>query len=69
MECKTCKYWHEKKYYPPGPKPKWGMCSHLTSGAADKIEVWTNDRDGKWYETTVETLPDFFCAEYDKRIE
>lgn len=69
MQCGMCKYWHEKKYYPPGPKPLWGLCGHLASGATDGIDFYTNNRDGEWIETTIETLPDWFCKEWTKKEE
>lgn len=62
MECETCKYW--KKW--PYPKTEWGKCRLLASGDADKADIYSNKRDGEWLETIVETLPDFFCACYEK---
>lgn len=47
-------------------KAEWGKCRLLASGDADKIDIYSNKRDGEWVETRVETLPDFFCACYEK---
>ena len=67
MECETCKYW--KKHFlshHTHVKQEWGDCRLLASGDADKVDIYGNDRDGAWVEIEVETLPDFFCACYEK---
>ena len=65
MRCDQCQHWQEKKYWGK-TKPRWGICKQLTSGAAD-IDFYTNNRDGEWVETTVETLPDWFCKEFTQK--
>ena len=62
MSCETCKYWKKK----PHPKTEWGDCRLLGSGDSDKCDFYCNLRDGEWVECHVETLPDFFCAQYEK---
>jgi len=57
MRCDRCKYW--KKH--PSKDAMWGDCKMLPSRDSDWIDFYTNNRDGEWVETMVETLPDFFC--------
>lgn len=66
MECKTCKHWQKKKTYGGTIIQEWGICNHLISGMAD-IDFYTNNREGEWVQTTVRTLPDWFCKEYEKK--
>ena len=65
MECQTCKHWKKKKYWGE-PAIPWGLCEHLPSGDTVGIDFYTNNRDGEWVETVVETLPDWFCKEYER---
>jgi len=59
MECETCKYW--KKH--PHVSQEWGNCRMLASGDADKVDIFGNEN---WVKIRIETLPDFFCACYEK---
>jgi len=61
--CDECKHWEPKKYWGK-VEQIWGKCKHLASGGAD-IDFYTNNREGEWVETIVETKPDWFCKEWE----
>lgn len=67
MRCDQCRYWSSprKKFIAPG-NLQWGTCDHLTYGDPERIIVITADPDGEYVESRVETMPDFFCAEFEE---
>lgn len=60
MKCGECKHWEQHKA--PG---MWGKCIRLTSRDCDQVEIYAVNREGEWVETIVETLPDWFCKEWE----
>ena len=59
MDCKTCIYWKR----PYAKMSKFGECEEINHDSL-YISVKTNNRDGEWVETTVETRDSFFCKLY-----
>lgn len=62
MDCGTCKHWSKRHHF----IQEFGICKLLSNGNSAGIGCYYN-RDGELVETIVETLPDFFCAEYDEK--